>query len=228
MRCSEARRRLTGSKRDDSSVLEDQELRSHLASCAACAREAEVARIMKTALDTSAADDNSAKISLVEQQQLIEARISNRISFADQVVAWLAKLRFLWWRRPSYSVSIGLTVAVIAVVTFVPFSYNKTLGYDVAFANVCREVALDDEQICDMLHSLGLGEAAVDLEGCDSLCNLNIICLRSEEEVRMVVAALQNLCRTEMTSSVIPMVDRTSGSLLNQANERVFRRGQGG
>ncbi len=227
MRCSEARRRLTGSRQDDPSVLEDRELKAHLASCPACAEEAESARIMKTVLDASATDDTLAMIPQVEQQRLVESRISRHNSLSDRIVGWLDGLRYLWWRRPGYGLSLGLVAAVLAVATFVPFSYDKTLGYDVAFAGVCQEVALNDDQICDMLHSLGLGEAAVDMKGCDSVCALSIICLRTEEEAQMVVAALQNMCRTEMTSSVIPMVDRTSGSLLRRANEEVFRRSQG-
>lgn len=227
MRCSEARRRLTGSRREEASTVEDRELLAHLASCPACAREAEAARAMKAVFAASAADDATAMIPQTEQQRLIEARISNRSSLADRARAWLAGWRYLYWRRPAWSLSLGVTVAALAVVAFVPFSYNRTLGYDIAFAGVCQEVALDDEQICDMLHSLGLGEAAVDLEGCDSVCNLNIICLRSEEEVRLVTSALEKMCKTEITSSVIPMVDRASSSLLHRANEKVFRVGQG-
>ncbi len=227
MRCSEARRRLTGSRRDDPSALEDRELKAHLASCPSCAREAESARIMKAVLEASTADDTSAMMSQAEQQRLVETRAAGHDRLTDRFGSWLTGLRYLWWRRPAYRASLGLVAAVLAVVTFVPFSYNKTLGYDVAFAGVCQEVALDDEQICDMLHSLGLAEAAVDLEGCDSVCNLNIICLKSEEEVRLVVSALQNMCKTEITSSVVPMVDRASGSLLRRANEKVFPGGYG-
>ncbi|MCP4603445.1 MAG: hypothetical protein GY847_23490 [Proteobacteria bacterium] len=228
MRCSEARRRLTGSRRDEGSIVEDRELGAHLESCPSCAREAKSAGQMRALLDGAAEDDTSAIVPQAVQQRTVEARTTSQAGPAGRLAAWWSGLRLLWWRRPAYGASLAFAAAVLALVTFVPFSYDKTLGYDVAFADVCREVALDDDQICDMLGRLGLGEAAVDLEGCDSLCNLNIICLRSEEEVAMVVTALQSLCRTEMTPSVIPMVDRASGSLLDRANERVFRKNQGG
>jgi len=227
MRCSEARRRLTGSRRDDLSVLKDRDLLDHLASCPACAREAEAARLMKAVFEGSATDDSLAMLPQEEQRQLVEARAYDHKNLADRVGAWLSGLHYLWWRRPTRSVSIGLAAAALAVVTFVPFSYDRTLGYDIAFAGVCQEVALDDEKICDMLHSLGLGEAAVDLGECDSVCCLNIICLRSEEEVRLVVSALERMCKTRVTSSVIPLVDRTSSSLLDRANDKVFRGGHG-
>jgi len=227
MRCSEARRRLTGSRRDEKSILEDRELQAHLSSCPACAREAEAARIMRAVLEGSSADDTSAMMPSVEQRRLVEDRLRGRLSVAGRISDWLNSLRYWWWRRPGYTISFGVAAAVLAVATFVPFSYDRTLGYDVAFAGVCQEVALDDDKICDMLHSLGLGQAAVDLEECDTVCSLNIICLKSREEVSMVVAALESMCQTEVTSSVIPLVDRTSGSLLDRANEKVFHTGQG-
>lgn len=228
MRCSEARHRLNGSRREGAPISEDQELKAHLAACPSCARLAESTLLMNSLLDGASVDDTEGMTPLTEQKRLVAARLAGRQSLVDRVRNRLAGLEYWGWRRPVYAVSLGFAVVLLALAAIVPFNYNKTTGYDVAFGGVCMDVATDDDKLCDMLHSLGLGEAAIDLEGCDSVCNLNIICLRSKEEVRLVVAALENMCPTGITTSVIPVVDRTSGSLLNRANEKVFRDGRGG
>ena len=69
----------------------------------------------------------------------------------------------------------------------------------------------DDNIICDMLYSMGLLEAAVDVLGCDSTCSLLIFDLKSREEAQLVVAAFHQVDDDHVKTDVIPVFSPASG-----------------
>jgi hypothetical protein len=171
-----------------------------------------------------AASENDAAnvIPMLAQKNVVEAR-------ASQSARGMLWRRLFWFamehgerNRLQYGIGVGVAVALLTFVSLVPFRYDHTIGYDVAFAGVCREVGIDDERICDVLYGLGLEEADIDVSECDSTCDLTVVDLKSEQEVGMVVAAFNGLCTDDPVADVIPVVTSTSGSLLRQANERIF------
>ena len=66
-------------------------------------------------------------------------------------------------------------------------------------------------------------EAGVEIHHCDTSCSLSILDLKSESEVDLVVGAITRLNETALTTSLVPIRARTSGSLLDQANEIITR-----
>ena len=116
-----------------------------------------------------------------------------------------------------------MVATLIAALTLIPFQYDQTIGYEVAFAGVERELVEEDERVCDMLFALGLIEAAVDYLGCDTTCKLTVFDLKSKQEVQLVVAAFAHINPMDLNTNVIPVRATVSGSLLDRANERILR-----
>jgi hypothetical protein len=222
MRCREARRRLTESRKGQPADIEDRELLDHLAECPDCAQEAKALGTLRQMLLAAGENDAVHVTPMSAQKDVVEARAAQ----TGRGILW----RRLFWfamehggrNRLRYGIGVAVAVALLTLVSLVPFRYDHTIGYDVAFAGVCREVGIDDERICDVLYELGLEEADIGISECDSTCDLTVVDLKSEQEVGLVVAAFNGLCTDDPVADVIPVVTSTSGSLLRQANERIF------
>ncbi|UCC44078.1 MAG: hypothetical protein JSU65_13355 [Candidatus Zixiibacteriota bacterium] len=218
MKCREARNRLTGSRRAESSGTDDRDLKDHLEHCRRCAQYAASANLLVEALNEA----GKVKAGDVVPVSVLKARIEAGAAASARTAGRLPRSLFLGWLRPGTAIAAGaLVVGVVLILALVPFQYHKTIGYDIAFAGVNKELAEDDERICDLLHELGLVEAAVDVLECELTCSLMIIDLKSEQEVALVVTALSNLNDSDLTTNVIPLRATASGSLLDQANERL-------
>jgi hypothetical protein len=221
MRCRQARLRLTGSRQDESAGTEDRELIDHLNQCPACAREAAAAGTIRQMFAVASVNDMENVTPLYEQRLQIEARATRQQR--PNVSAGMAKRERLKW-RPVFGVGVAFVAAIlIATLTLIPFQYDRTIGYEVAFAGVDRELVEEDERVCDMLSALGLIEAAVDFLGCDTTCKLTVFDLKSKQEVQLVVAAFAHVSPMDLTTDVIPVRATVSGSLLDRANERILR-----
>jgi hypothetical protein len=116
-----------------------------------------------------------------------------------------------------------MVAVILVVVTFVPFTRYRTVGYDLNLHNVSLELAQNDEHICELLARLGLVDAGVDLKGCDTTCSLAILDLKSEREAHLVVGAIARLSETDLSSSITPIRTKSSQSLLGQANDLLRR-----
>lgn len=221
MRCRQARIRLTASTQDGSAKTDDQELLDHINHCPVCAREAAAAGTLRQIFTAAGVNDMENVTPLHEQKVRIEARLARHQRL--KVSEGTARRGRLKW-RPAYGVGVSLVAAtLIAVLTLIPFQYDRTIGYEVAFAGVERDLVEEDERVCDMLFALGLIEAAVDFLGCDTTCKLTVIDLKSKEEVQLVVAAFAHINPMELSTNVIPVRATVSGSLLDRANERILR-----
>jgi hypothetical protein len=161
------------------------------------------------------ADDTENMLPLETQRARIEARAIGRDERSRSATPSGLRRFFEVMLRPA--VATPLAVAVLAVFTLVPFTYHQTVGYDVTLAGVSRDMAVDDEIVCDLLHTLGLTEAAVDVHGCDTTCSLSILDLKTRGEAQLVVGAIARLSESAVTTDIVPIRARTSGSLLEKA-----------
>jgi len=221
MRCREARLRLTVSRQDRSAGTDDRELIDHLNQCPACAREAGAAGTLRQIFAASSVNDMEYVTPLHKQRLQVEARVAHQQH--PNVNAGTARRERLIW-RPAFGVGLALVaVTLIAALTLIPFQYDRTIGYEVAFAGIERELVEEDERVCDILFELGLIEAAVDFLGCDTTCKLTVFDLKSKQEVQLVVAAFAQVNPMDLTTDIIPVRATVSGSLLDRANERILR-----
>lgn len=124
-------------------------------------------------------------------------------------------------RRPSLGITIGFAVAILALVTFIPFSFNNTVGYEVAIAGVNKDLAMDNEKINDLMAALGLEHVNVDVGDCESTCILKISDLPTSGDVDVVVAAFDELGNCEL-KDIQEIVDIESMTILQKASKNMF------
>ncbi|RKX25126.1 MAG: hypothetical protein DRP45_06660 [Candidatus Zixiibacteriota bacterium] len=216
MRCREAQLRLAESRRTESAAPADNELLAHLSECPDCARLAEAAGMLNQMFEAAAVNDTLNVVPISERKHTVETEVALRKR--KHVPAATIGLP----RRRRMGVGIAVAIAVLAILSVIPFGYDRIVGYDVAFAGVDKNLATDDHMICDMLFALGLVEAAVDVKGCDSTCCLHIIDLKSSNEVHLVVTALNVMNPDDLSTEIIPLTVKSSRSLLHQAGEKIF------
>jgi len=215
MRCDEAQNRIDRGL----SSANDQDLCDHLAGCKRCAEAAATSGMLAMFITTAAADDSEAMPSIEFQRTRVEERLARQgrpISVA----------RRGWVRRHKPALISGLAVvAVFLVLSLVPYTSYITIGYDLKLAGVDRDLATDDEVMCGILHGLGLVEASVDVEGCDTTCELSILDLKTEREAFLVVGAIATRNGFDLTTDITPIRAPRSSSFWQQAH-RILRGGE--
>ncbi|MFQ5608034.1 MAG: T9SS type A sorting domain-containing protein [Candidatus Zixiibacteriota bacterium] len=135
-------------------------------------------------------------------------------------------------RRPRLAVTAAVAVAALALFTLVPFTYQDTIGYEVAFAGVDRDVALDKTRLHEVLEQLGVEGAVVDVFGCEETCNLRITDLKTAHDaqlVRVAFAGSKNVRPLDAgeghPDGVKVMIELKSGNLLDKAHNVFFASG---
>lgn len=211
MRCRQARSRLSSSNKDAAEWTSDHELIEHLRACPTCARYADSARLLGHLFDASGGDNIEPVPSLLEFRGEIEREEASSRSKRQRPSQWTILIR-----RPVFSAGVVTAVIMLCVLTLVPFRYDQTVGYEVAFAGVEPEFVDDNMLICDVLYELGLHDADVDILGCDTTCRVEVVYLKSQQEVQMVVNALSHLHSHELMTIVRPVREETSGNLLER------------
>ena len=223
MRCSEARQRLIkfrGSAPDDT---DGRELLKHLRDCPACAAfaraEQALARDFSAAKETDIADD----IPLSTLKTRVESRV--RLGGGKQAKerSIMGVLIGPFKKRPRLGLSLGVVAIVLALATLIPFTLEQTVGYEVALAGVDKDLAMDSYRVQELLAALGVGEATFDIGDCEATCKVKISDLKTEDDVKLVVAAFD-----EMGECVLEEIREISGdgsgSLLDHAKNVIFIR----
>lgn len=223
MHCSEARHRLTGSRRSAAELAQDSQLLEHLKLCPNCAREALAAETLRQMLIAGRADDSVGTVPMADQRKLVEARMAQVSGEKSRRHATTLVHGNSLSRHPLLSAGAIVTVIIVVLLGLVPFGYHRTVGYEIAFAGVSPELVEDDDRICDVFYALGLAEAAVDVIDCDTTCNILVFDLKSKQEAQLVVTVLERMNRTDLNADVIPIRTRSSGSLLQQANQKLLQ-----
>jgi len=215
MRCRLVREQIDAETRNGVRWMDNLEIQAHLKECPACAKYARISGLLERSL-TLAADDDSTNIPPLDDQRVaLETRLAGQRgrNLPAAKKGWRRAFRTL--RQPA--VAASLAIAALALFTLVPFSYDRTVGYDLTMAGVSIDLAEDDEVLCDMLHRLGLIEAGVDVHSCDTTCSLSILDLKTQKEAHMVVGVIARLSESAVTTDIVPIRARTSSSLLAKA-----------
>jgi hypothetical protein len=217
MRCAQARQRLIASHGD---AGDDRELIHHLQNCAACAAFARAERALGRDLAAAAADEGLDDMPLSDIRSRVESRLSELAHPKfKEVFLMSAALRQIK-RRPTLSFSMAAFVIILFVATLVPFSFTRTVGYEVAIAGVDRDLAVDTSKVSSLLNALGVKDAAVTVGDCDTTCVLKISALQSEDDVDLVTTAFAELGDFDC-EGVQVRCDTISGTLLNKVRHMV-------
>lgn len=222
MPCDETQRKISEHEKAGTDPSTDPSLLDHLQSCLRCGQDAQAAALLARALDAAGEDDTADIAPFLEARQRAEAQAAssdNRSVITDHARSGFSVAR--WW-RPARVVYATVALAALLAVTLIPFQYDQTIGYAVAFAGVEKELAVDHEFMCDLLYDLGLLEADVDILGCDTTCAVQILELKSLEEAQLIVNALARISSAELSSDIIPVRKGASSSLLERVGRDLF------
>jgi hypothetical protein len=202
----------------------DLELQEHLHICRECAEYARVSELLQTALAAAQTDDSFNIVSIEQQRERVEQRLRARGLRARQAIA-VTNLspRWFFFLRPSVRWSLSAVTLALLALVFIPFNHYHTVGYDLSVDGVSRELALNHEQMCEILTKLGLVEAGVEVLACDTTCCVSILDLKSEREAHLVAGAIARLSETDLTTNIVPIRAKSSRTLIEQANELIRR-----
>ena len=155
MHCHEAQRRLTELGSSAADLRDDAPLNAHLASCDACARAAEATHTLRRAFDTVNQSDRDDMPTFDQVKSQVEQGASAthpRLRGNKSIMATI-------WNplsgRTRWSIGLVTATAVLAFLTLVPFSYERTVGYEVALAGVDKNLAMDEGKIRVLLEKTG-------------------------------------------------------------------------
>ncbi len=207
MYCYQARRRLNESE----SAVTDTELLEHLQECPACARLAEAAQLLGQAIVVAGKEDKLDLPSLA----VLKARVNSQRELAGRGVARetsiMTAMKKQLRKRSRLGLGIAVAAAVLAFLTLVPFTIERTVGYEVAVAGVDENLALDSDKLAEFLTQLGVGDACFDVTDCNKTCKVKISELKSPDDAAIVLAAfdefdnvevLKDICETILTANV--------------------------
>lgn len=206
MRCKEAKRRISES---DGGL--DRELLEHISECSSCARAAEAAGILKHAF--TAARENELNLSTPFEK--IRHRIESEAAEKKRKVAFMAKIKRQLGARPALVTGFGLAILAFLFVTLVPFSYTKTVGYNLTCPKPEGEYQISAEKYEAALETLGFNEVYVQAkEDYYEVANL-----QSRDAAKQAALTYAALTGSEDEPEIKPVRKKVSGSLYAQAKE---------
>jgi hypothetical protein len=229
MRCSEAKRRLTEHWLTTPTEAQDQELLQHLQVCPACARHAAAIRSLRQDFAAARQDYAEGGLPFPFLKTRVEAQVaSSASSMNKKEKSLMSTLMNNFKKRPKLTATIGVVALLTAFLALIPFTFERTVGYEVAVAGVDRDLALDSNKVSALLTKLGMQDAEVDVANCEATCNLIIKKLKSQEDADLVAAAFSAGDSVSIQCEVIKLSGEESGSLLNHVKKTITLGAKGG
>jgi hypothetical protein len=191
----------------------DKNLLEHLGKCPECAAYAEAISVMTDAL----ASEKEAHDTGATPMPLIRSRLESLMKEkAKKENSTMAAIKKQINRRPRLIAGMGLAVTAFLFLTLVPFSYTKTIGYEVVFEGVDHAGMMPADRLENALSKLGFNDLSLDCR--DDYCRLAL--LPTRDRARMAAAAFKRLVEIDATPSVKAVTRTVSGSLYAQALEK--------
>ena len=217
MHCHEAKRRLTEVGSTAKAHRDDAALQAHLAKCDACARAAEATHALRQAFDTI----NQAGSGDMPSFDQVKRQIEDRVLPARTAVRGKRSIMAKIWNplsgRTRWSIGLVTATAVLAFLTLMPFSYQRTVGYSVALAGVDKDLAMDEGRILVLLNRLGVNGASIELGECETTCELTIADVDSRDHCRIIIAAMKQMGEIRVIHEGKAQFELANGALIEVA-----------
>ncbi len=216
MRCRQAKQKLNSIGFDNSEIAKDQMLVNHLNECPACASLVTAENSLRSDFQAAAVDDNQEVVTdwLLKAQVERQAADANRSKFRENHL--MAAFTNLLKKQSKLTIGVTTVVVVLLLSILIPFSYNKTIGYEVAFAGVDKNLALDSDKIQTLLEKLGIDGAIINVSGCEATCNVKISDLKSTDDAKLVLAAFNEIDHVVVLDEIKEMVESESGNIFKK------------
>lgn len=216
MRCWQVRKKLAQSERIDRLLTEDPAIQEHLDGCPACAALFRAERRLQDDLDIARTSDKSDNLSFTRLKETVEQRASTHLAKPVKEYPSMAKLKRSLLTRPKLSFSLSFAVLFLIAAMLIPFSYDRTVGYEVAFAGVDKNLAMDSDKIQHLLIKLGIDDAKFDVSDCEETCKLKVYQLKSPEDAKIIAAAFDEIENTVLLDDIKAITEHDSGNLFHK------------
>ena len=217
MRCSEIRRRINNINSD---LALDKDLQNHISTCQKCAMLVKAELDLRKSFTEAGVSDDLEIIPWSIQKNRAEAEADQILQQEEKGFNIMKTISKQFTLRPKLSVSLCVGLALLLLITMIPFKIERSMGYEVAIAGVNKDLAMDSEKITKLLKAIGCDDASFNLGDCEATCELKISELKSEDEVKIVVAAFDKMgnCIVEEITSVDGV---STNTLLNHAKNKI-------
>ena len=228
MRCHEAENKIAelSAQSTTSGNKIDDELTQHLNECPNCFNQVKAQQLLNESFaDISIEDSAPTPFPFIEQKL--------RTSLAKQSRKETIMSELLQKLKTSPKMSMGLTVAIVGFlfVLLVPFTYHKTIGYNVTFADVDKGTINDEStyaqaqgQYIAALSAMGIENVSVSHSFGDVSSKVFISGpgLTSKEDAKRAAIAFNKITGNKTQPNYDPIVKEVSGTLFAQAREKYF------
>jgi hypothetical protein len=125
--------------------------------------------------------------------------------------------------HPRFSLLFVSAMAVLIFVVLVPFSYQKTIGYQVEYAIGDVGQIPTAEALNSALGTIGYGDAKASFALSQNTGKCRISILPNMKAVRETQALFASIMGTFSSPEVSPVVEIVSGSLYAQAKDKIIK-----
>ncbi len=178
----------------------DQKVVEHLSQCSPCARLVSAEGTLRRDLATVGNYMPTTPLPLSRVRENLEARINvqrNHQPILTKLLRHGGRIMNLaknqMSRKPKLSLSFGMLFFLAVIAVTVPFNIGQTVEYQVALAAVSHDLAPDTERLREVLASLNITEAEIDVSDCDPSCRVLVSKLKSLSDVQIVLAAVDRM-----------------------------------
>lgn len=214
MRCREAKRRLNEAGEIDG------EFRKHLDKCPECSREVAAWRLIETTLENARTDHEEPVTPFAEIRAKITADTGRQKEKEDSI---MSKVQNQIASHRRFSIALVVAVAVFAFVVLVPFSYDRTIGYNLAYTGLDSKYDLPPEMLTEVLTTLGYQQVRVELTQNGSYLDYSITGLPSSTAAKEASAAFASLTGYTGMPVITPIIKTVSGSLYAQVRDKLIK-----
>ena len=212
MRCWQAKQKLNELNFDNSEIAKDKMLVNHLRECTACESLVSADNLLRADFQEASVDDNEVVVSNWQLKAQVERQASLEYSrFKEN--QFMAVITRLVQKQSKLTIGISTVAVVLLLSVLIPFSYNETIGYEVAFAGVDKDLALDSQKLHTLLEKLGIDGADIDVSGCEATCNVKISDLKSPDEAKLVKAAFSEIGHVILLEDVKAVFETKEGNI---------------
>ena len=173
---------------------ETSELETHLRQCPACFEDAKQNDIISSIFKES----SEIYEEYIIPQDMMRVRVEKQLEKEVKLPFWS------FFKNPL------ITSALTIVLLVVGFNYINNQGnthtpleYTVSLDGINVAMVEDHEILCDMLYTIGLPDASIDVLGCDTTCELVIYDLKTRQEAEKVVQIMHAIDKDLKNSDII-------------------------
>lgn len=225
MRCYQVRRRIKKTQGFPEVCLRDDKIRSHIEKCQKCRLFLQAESMLRRDLSSLADKRETGAISFADIKTNVERLASAPAAQNHRENKIMKILTYPILKRPRLGITLAVLTVVLAFVTLVPFKFTRTIGYEVAVAASDDSQVIDQAKIEYLLQSLSINNANSSQGDCDPNCKVVISNLQSEEDVDILLTALDEIGQCDVVY-VKPVIDKDNITIMDEAKHRITIRNE--